>query len=393
MAFRRDDNWYTDVMFRFKDPKGLPRRRRIRKKVGPRKQEAIEAEAQIRGQIAAGTYDPEPLEAIKPTLFKDFCEEEFLPWSRIQHSSAHHTELGRMLTARLIPFFEGLHLHEIVTKRVEDYKLARRGQRYRLEHWGRSKKTSAATVNRELSCLKIVFRQAVAWGRLEQSPAAGVSALREPPNPPRLLSRDEIARLLAEMPDHSRAAIGCAVYAGLRKNEILRLRWQDIDMKAGVLTVASREGRTTKNYQDRRIPIAAELAALLKQHPQRLGSEYVFAGRAKGHQVELKTALNTAATTAGIEKVTMHQLRHAFCSHALMSKVDPRTVMKWMGHRDLQTTLRYAHVESSHEQSEIHKISYRQKGEGRIRRGVRICAPICHQVRNSIETGTHASSA
>ena len=157
-------------------------------KRGTKKQAAIEAEAQIRSQIAAGTFSLEPVEVIKPVLFQKFCEDEFLPWSKMTHSPAHHTELTRMLSKRLIPYFEGLHLLEINAKRIEDYRRARKGERYRSPGWRHSKRTSAATVNRELAALRVVFRQAVAWGHLELSPAAGIAALREPPNPPRLLS-------------------------------------------------------------------------------------------------------------------------------------------------------------------------------------------------------------
>jgi site-specific recombinase XerD len=54
----------------------------------------------------------------------------------------------------------------------------------------------------------------------------------------------------------------------------------------------------------------------------------------------------------------MHQLRHAFCSHALMQGIDPRTVQKWMGHKDLNTTLRYAHVSPDHEKAAIQQLRY-----------------------------------
>ena len=54
----------------------------------------------------------------------------------------------------------------------------------------------------------------------------------------------------------------------------------------------------------------------------------------------------------------MHQLRHAFCSHALMQGIDPRTVQKWMGHKDLKTTLKYAHVSPDHEREAIQRLRY-----------------------------------
>ena len=73
----------------------------------------------------------------------------------------------------------------------------------------------------------------------------------------------------------------------------------------------------------------------------------------------MRKSLNKAAAEAGIPSETgLHQLRHAFCSHALMAGVDPRTVQKWMGHRDLTTTLRYAHVFPDHEKAAIQRLRY-----------------------------------
>ena len=79
-----------------------------------------------------------------------------------------------------------------------------------------------------------------------------------------------------------------------------------------------------------------------------------------GHPLKnVRTALNYAAKRAGIEDaVKMHQLRHAFCSHALMQGIDPRTVQKWMGHKDLNTTLGYAHVSPDHEKAAIQQLRY-----------------------------------
>ena len=68
--------------------------------------------------------------------------------------------------------------------------------------------------------------------------------------------------------------------------------------------------------------------------------------------------LTRAAQVAGIDDLSMHQLRHAFCSHALMRGIDPRTVQKWMGHRDLTTPLRYAHVSPDHERAAIQRLRY-----------------------------------
>ena len=118
------------------------------------------------------------------------------------------------------------------------------------------------------------------------------------------------------------------------------------------MDVVSRRGHHTKNHESRRIPMNDALIEALRRHPRHINSPYIFCN-AKGEPLKnVRTALRYAAKRAGIEDtVKMHQLRHAFCSHALMQGIDPCTVQKWMGHKDLNTTLRYAHVSPDHEKA------------------------------------------
>jgi len=172
-----------------------------------------------------------------------------------------------------------------------------------------------------------------------------------------LLEQEEIARLLEELPGHFHALVACAVYAGLRREELFHLRWEDIDWKAGELNVVSRQEHHTKNYESRRIPMNEALMEALRRHPRRLDSPHVFCNREGQPYDNIRKALNSAAQRAGIEgKVGLHPLRHAFCSHALMQGIDARTVQRWMGHRGLETTLRYAHVSPDHEKAAIQRL-------------------------------------
>ena len=362
MPTKRGKKWYTDVVYKYVDVEGVLRHRRIRRPISRKKEDAVAAEVQIRTQIAAGTFNPNPPKPkVASPKFAVFALEEFLQWSATNHSPAHHTEQERMLLDHIIPFFgEEICLDEITTKHIETYQRQRKGQKYQHRHWKRAKRTTAATVNRELSCIKSVLKRAVRWGILKTSPASGIPALKETPNPPELLSAYEVVHLISLIDINVRAAVGIGVYAGLRKMEILRLEWTNVNLKEGVIAAVSREGRRNKSNQDRRIPIAPELKKLLEEHPREPVSKYVFpkAGNPQEHRVEFRSALYVAAREAGIEKITIHQLRHAFCSHALMKGVDPRTVRSWMGHRDLSTTLRYAHTSPDHEQEAIKRLSY-----------------------------------
>ena len=83
-----------------------------------------------------------------------------------------------------------------------------------------------------------------------------------------------------------------------------------------------------------------------------MGSDYKNTRR-------IEDALDRAAQRAGIQEgVTFHQLRHTFCSHAQMQGAAPRTVQKWMGHKDLRTTLRYSHTSADHEKAAMKRLRY-----------------------------------
>jgi len=214
----------------------------------------------------------------------------------------------------------------------------------------------------------VLLRKAEEWGKLEQSPARGIKMFKEKPAAPRLLEQEEIASLLAQTPDHLYALVACIVYAGLRREELFYLRWEDLNLRTKELTVASRREHHTKNYESRRIPMNETLVKALRQHKRDhivVGSLYVFANREGKPYRDLRESLDKAAQKAGIgDSVKLHQLRHAFCSHALMQGIDPRTVQKWMGHKDLKTTLRYAHVSPAHERKAIQKLTYETERTG-----------------------------
>ncbi len=159
------------------------------------------------------------------------------------------------------------------------------------------------------------------------------------------------------MPDHLSALVACAVYAGLRKAELFNL--QCADVKEGELNVVSRADHPTKNRESRRIPLCEPLREALSRHPRRLGCPNIFSNPDGRAYNDVRKSLHKAAARAGIEdRIGLHQLRHAFCSHALMSGVDARTVQRWMGHKSLTTTIKYAHVSPDHERAAIQRLRY-----------------------------------
>jgi site-specific recombinase XerD len=363
-VFKKNESWWIDYYYIG---------RRYRQKIGSRKKDAEEAFSQVKVQIAAGTFVPQSersqqAEAPEVLTFQAFAADEFLPWSQAQHADKHHTRLSSIIRAHLNPVFGHRPLHELTTKLIEDYMVKRRRSRYK--RGKKSYPTSEATINRELCCIKVILKKAVEWDYLESSCARGIKTYKERPASPQLLEVQEVARLLEETSSRFKALVACAVYAGLRREELFYLQWTDIHWSRGELIVSSRREHHTKNYQSRRIPMNEALTRILRTHKTNhivVGSPYVFANLEGKPYKNVRRPLDKAAQNAGIaDTVKLHQLRHAFCSHALMSGIDPRTVQKWMGHKDLKTTLGYAHVSPDHEKAAIEQLRYitTKKGAG-----------------------------
>ena len=229
---------------------------------------------------------------------------------------------------------------------VQDYK-TQRGDR-----------ANVATVNRELCCLSNMLRKAVDWGYLKQNPFKGVKLFKETPKEPRSLDKEEVTRLLQECPTHIYALVATALNTGLRRDELFHLEWSDLDFKKRTITVRNKEDWHTKNYESRTIPMNSFLFEVLRNHPRHINSNYVFCNPQGKVWNSIRRSLSNAAKRAGIGHIGLHALRHTFASQLVMASVDLRTVQKWMGHKSIKTTMRYAHLAPDHERLAIEKLSF-----------------------------------
>ena len=141
-----------------------------------------------------------------------------------------------------------------------------------------------------------------------------------------------------------------AAFTGLRLGELLGLRWEDVDFDAATIRVRrnwtdGREG-TPKNGRDRAVPMMDDVATALARLGQRdhdtTDRDLVFCdqlGRHLGYKT-LRARYKKALKTAKLRELRFHDLRHTFGTHAIRA-ADPREVMEWMGHADIQTTQKY----------------------------------------------------
>jgi integrase len=178
----------------------------------------------------------------------------------------------------------------------------------------RDEGVSLSTRNRHLAAIKSAFRKIHEYGHTRTNPAAIVKTLKEPIKIKDVLDDAEFEALLAELPESDRRIIVCAAETGMRRSELERLKWEDIDLSASELRVA-----IAKNKEFRVVPLTARLAALMVEmkaentpHPK----TPVFP------TVTSNKLLKDAAKRAGIEKtVTLHTFRHQFATRALEAGV------------------------------------------------------------------------
>ena len=207
--------------------------------------------------------------------------------------------------------------------------------------------------NRDLSLLKTLFRKAVEWDYARTNPAASMRKLREPPGRVRFLTDDERSRLLTACPDRLRTIVLLALNTGLRKGELLSLRWQDVDVKNRLLRI-----ERSKNGDRRDIPMNQTVHDLLRAIPRRVDTPYLFANTDGAPQQYLKTTWNTAIRKAKLEDFTFHDLRHTFASTLVMNGVDIRTVQTLLGHKSITMTMRYSHLSPQHLREAMTQLVY-----------------------------------
>jgi len=206
---------------------------------------------------------------------------------------------------------------------------------------------SPTTINATLTGLGFLF------GVTLERPDAlkRTSRVRKPQKLPRVLSVEEVARLLAGARNlKHRAALAVAYGAGLRASEVVHLKVSDIDSERMIVRVVQGKGQ-----RDRYAMLSPALLELLRawwrqghaQGKMRPGG-WLFPGRNPANPLstrQLNKACHTAAQAAGLDKrVSMHTLRHSFATHLLENKVDIRLIQVLLGHRKLETTARYSHV-------------------------------------------------
>lgn len=212
-----------------------------------------------------------------------------------------------------------------------------------------------STIRNTVMPLRVVFRRAVSRGEVALSPASGLELPAVRGRRERFAAPEEAAKLLAVVPEHDRAVWATAAYAGLRHGELQALEHKDVDLDAGCIYVRRswdpHEGPVEPKSRagTRSVPIVAALRAPLAAHllRSRRRSGLVF-GRTETVPFGsrgLAIRAERAWKDAGLEPITLHELRHSCASLFIASGVNPKALSTFLGHSSIAITLdRYGHL-------------------------------------------------
>jgi integrase/recombinase XerD len=212
-----------------------------------------------------------------------------------------------------------------------------------------------ATLQRKIACLRSFYRHLRRDGILDSDPTSELRAPRPRNKLPRVLSRDEVNRLLEQPRGSSAAAVRDralleTMYAcGLRASEAIALALRDVDLEAGVLIARG------KGSKERLVPIGSQALDTLGLYLQKarprlveLRTEpHVFVNQ-RGGQLSrqgLCKIVKRHARSAGLDEgLSPHTLRHTFATHLLAGGCDLRSLQEMLGHADIGTTQVYTHL-------------------------------------------------
>ncbi|MEW6214906.1 MAG: site-specific integrase [Nitrospirota bacterium] len=264
--------------------------------------------------------------------FKELVEK-YLSWINGRQKSAR---VKSYIIRQLIEAFGNLPLRRFNTAIVEQLQT---------DLMGRGLKNSSC--NKVLNVLKHMFTKAVEWDMVESETLKRVRKVKlliDDSKRLRYLSKEECQSLINACDKHIRPIVVTALNTGMRKGEILSLKWDNVDLKHGFILLD-----ITKNGERREIPINDTVRQTLQSLTRRLDVPYVFYDPIIGKPYQnVKRSFNTTLRRAGIRDFHFHDLRHTFASHLVMAGVDITTVKELLGHKTLTMTLRYSHLAPAH---------------------------------------------
>lgn len=242
--------------------------------------------------------------------------------------------------------FGDLRLHRIDRGTVEII------QKFVLEE----RETKEATANRYVALFKNMMTHAFdkKWinrSVLDDVRSAGMFSEVIPDVSP--LTPEECIALIRKSPAHIRLALVIGIYTGLRRKDILKMRWSDINFETGNISVLVSK---TENTSTELLHIQmSDTLRIFLEHAERI-SEYVVCKEDGTPFKTIKESWDKARKAIRKPKLRLHDLRHTFASLLVMNGTDIYVISKMLGHSTVEMSRRYAHLTPSHHSKEVKKL-------------------------------------
>jgi integrase len=295
---------------------------------------ARQKEATLKADLERGDMDIKKEKKKAPTLSEVWAK--YLPWAK-EHKKSWIDDL-RYYRRHLEPRFGKKRLDAISPIDVERMKtelkkgVNKQGKPY-----------APATIKHQLVIIRRLYNLARKWGLYDgKNPIDSVSMPKLDNQKTEFLTDDELSRLLytlANWPfEETVAFIKFALLTGLRRGELFKLTWDDVDFEHGIVTL-----RDPKNGKTQKVPVSMGAMNVLKA--LEVISPFVFPGKDGNQRVDFSGPWRRIRKAAGLPVgFRFHGLRHNFASTLVSNGVDLLVVQKLLTHKDAKTTARYAHL-------------------------------------------------
>lgn len=290
-------------------------------------------------------------------------------------------------------------LDAITTKELEKLRNLLLTKEIKFVHKGKKRKVkepdaparppkfkAPATINRYFAFLRKIYNVAIRDEYVTENPVNKLDFFKEPKGHLRFLTEGEEITLKENMMPEDFRVVRFALLTGLRQSEQFNLRWSHVDIENKVITIPR-----SKSGETRHVQLSRESVELLKGLNSWMTSAYVFSS-AQNPKLPLDAqnfyhrVFIPALAKAKIDGVVWHTLRHTFASRLVMRGVDIASVSALMGHREISTTQRYAHLSKKHLVDAVNRLTTKTGENAENRDGTVTTTGTSQITRNPVMT-------
>jgi integrase len=333
--------------------------------------------------------------AMRKITFKDLEKK----YTKLQEGDRFYEKSKKYVIQALSDYFGDRKLFQITALDIENFKKERKEtslewatkRREKIEEAAKKegreltpeekrtikdlpKGRSDVSVNRELEVLRHMMNKAVEWGMLDANPFErfkGSIFFKETNNRVRFLEEEEIMKVLEISPPYLANIIKAAIFTGLRKGDLLNIKWEDVDLERGLLFFREEKKRGKLGIKH----LNDDMVSLLMEIPKGK-SEYIFNGpvhRKKGEDKkkgyvaipdpdgkplkDIQRSFRTVLKKAGIRDFRWHDLRHTSASYLVMRGASLKAVQEHLGHTSIAMTQRYSHLSGDFQKEQVNLLN------------------------------------